>query len=224
MQAIGQHLLHPLVLTAWVALAFGVALAVAAPWVGIAGFAPLMLAARAGRGPERTDDAIDERLVAAYQAGDRSALDALHERYFDRIRACAHVTVREADDPDFVARRVFMRVASGLARLDPRRPLSFRVWLFRLARRTMLEARTAHLRGPEPARSAAFEETVAGWIADGEAHALREEFSPSECSALALCYVLDLSLDELAEGLGRTPQAVRELTARAELAYGCRAV
>lgn len=239
MPAIRHQVLSPAAQTAWLALAFVLAIGLAMPWAGIAvlaAFSLLQLTVR-GRGEPAAsapltardaEDAIDDRLVVAYLEGDRSALDEIHARYFDRIRACAHVAVREVDDPDFVARRVFMRVASGLARRDRHRAVTFRVWLFRLARRTMLEARAAHLHAREPARCAGRRHSVrdgaVGWIGEREARVLREQFSASDGSALALCYALDLSVDELAEGLGRAPHTVRELLSRSLHAFEARRI
>jgi DNA-directed RNA polymerase specialized sigma24 family protein len=229
MVALRRQLLSPVTQVVGSSLGFALALALTRPAFGVAVLGSLLAgrvaaAPRARRvsdprpqvepqpepqlSPRQAEDAEAAALVRAYQAGDRSAFEELNRRYFDRILACARVTVRDVDEPDYVARRVFMRVGAALGRVELRRDLPFRLWLFRLARRTMLDARAAHLSGRPQLR-------IRGAQRARRAPRIRAAGLPaSDHAALALGDALELSVEEIASELGRPPEAVRRLIAQ----------
>ncbi|MGH9277910.1 MAG: RNA polymerase sigma factor, partial [Acidimicrobiales bacterium] len=77
------------------------------------------------------DASDDSALVAAAQAGDRDALDALLRRHYDRLYAvCRRLTGDDADAAD-ACQEALMAVVRGLPRYDAR--ASFSTWAYRVA-------------------------------------------------------------------------------------------
>ena len=232
MPAFRRQLLSPVTQVVWSSLGFGLALALGQPMVGLAALAALVLTRAVataprerpvtGHGPQppapltprEAEDADAARLVLAYQTGDHSAFEEINRRYFDRILACARLTVREIDEPDYVARRVFMRVGAALGRVELRGDLPFHLWLFRLARRTMLDARAAQLSSRPQSRGRGAHRAVRAPRVRGGG------LASSEQAALALGEALELSVEEMALELGRTPDAVRGLLSRGADGHG----
>jgi DNA-directed RNA polymerase specialized sigma24 family protein len=211
-------------------LALLVALAFDEPFIGITLVLAFLLAARAaswagvralqdGQSVDwyradrvrEADDASAALIVLSYQAGYRpSALDELNRRYWDRVLGCAWITVADADDPEYVTRRVFMQVSEALGELELDPSLPFRVWLFRIARSTLLDARAGRLRGSRPARP-----RLRG-LGSTPGSSFIPTGDPNEYIGLMLGRALDLSLQQLAAEVDRPPAEVRKLLRDAE--------
>ena len=174
---------------------------------------------------QAAEDVDTARLVVEYQLGDRSALEDLYLRYFDRVYAYARVALRDPHSAEDVTQQVFTQVVEFLPRYQLRRGTPFRHWLFRIARNTMLDAREANLRAQpeEPARLELRRERGKGlegvealdWLTDADLYMFVEQLPPAQREVLVLRYVLDMSGKEIAEALGRRPDSVRQLLSRA---------
>jgi RNA polymerase sigma-70 factor (ECF subfamily) len=95
----------------------------------------------------------DEALVAAAQAGDTDAVEALVRRYQTRIFNFALAMTGSAADADDLAQETFIRAFRGLHRF--RGDSSFKNWLYRIAANA-----AATLRGSQQRRSPVWEARV----------------------------------------------------------------
>lgn len=170
----------------------------------------------------RADD--DRTLVAASQAGDRSALDELLRRHYDRIYAvCRRIAGNDADAAD-ATQEALMAIVRGLPRFDGR--AKFSTWSYRVATNACLDELRRRKRRPTPAlvdehvdwaasriqpTTPAFDEQFAERDAMSDALAgLPEEFRVPVL--LRDCGGLDYAA--IAETLGIPPGTVRSRIAR----------
>jgi RNA polymerase sigma-70 factor (ECF subfamily) len=88
----------------------------------------------------------DLQLIAAAQAGERAALDALLRRHYDRIHAvCRRITGNDSDAAD-AAQDAMIAVVRGLANFDGRS--SFGTWVYRIATNASLDELRRRRRRP----------------------------------------------------------------------------
>jgi RNA polymerase sigma-70 factor (ECF subfamily) len=93
-------------------------------------------------------DAGDDELVAAAQAGDRKALEALLRAHHDRMFAvCRRMTGNDADAAD-ATQDALLAVVRGLAGFDGRS--RFGTWCYRIAVNASLDELRRRRRRPEP--------------------------------------------------------------------------
>ena len=86
--------------------------------------------------------------MAAAQAGDRDALDALLRRHYDRIYAlCRRIAGNEADALDGT-QEAMIAIVRGLGRFDGR--ASFTTWTYRVATNACLDELRRRGRRPQP--------------------------------------------------------------------------
>ena len=91
----------------------------------------------------------DRTLIAASQAGDRSALDRLLRQHYDRIYAiCRRVAGNDADAAD-ATQEALMAIVRGLPRFDGRS--TFSTWSYRVATNACLDELRRRKRRPTPA-------------------------------------------------------------------------
>jgi RNA polymerase sigma-70 factor (ECF subfamily) len=166
----------------------------------------------------------DERaLVAAAQAGDRGALDALLRRHYDRVHAvCRRIagTNRDADD---AAQEAMISIVRGLPRFDGR--AQFSTWAYRIAtnaaldelrrrkRRPALHAVPDEGDVPEPVDPLA-ERRVAAVADRLSIDAALDELPEEFRAAVVLRDVADLDYAEIAEVLGVPVGTVKSRIAR----------
>ena len=88
----------------------------------------------------------DQSLVAAAQGGDRSSLDILLRRHYDRVFAvCRRVTGNDADAAD-AAQEAMIAIVRALAKFDGRS--SFATWTYRIATNASLDELRRRQRRP----------------------------------------------------------------------------
>ena len=88
----------------------------------------------------------DSALVAAARDGDRSSLDLLLRRHYDRIFAvCRRVTGHDADAAD-AAQEAMIAIVRGLSKFDGRS--SFATWVYRIATNASLDELRRRRRRP----------------------------------------------------------------------------
>lgn len=93
-------------------------------------------------------DGSDVVLVAASQRGDRSALDALLRRHYDRIGAvCRRITGNPTDAAD-ATQEALLAITKGIGRFDG--TSSFSTWAYRVATNASLDELRRRKRRPMP--------------------------------------------------------------------------
>ncbi len=165
----------------------------------------------------------DPSLVAAAQAGDRAALDALLRRHYDHIYAvCRRITGQDADAAD-AAQEALLAIVRGLPRFDGR--AKFSTWAHRIAHNVCIDELRRRGRRPDPGlpehetrprgEGPALDETVTDRIRTDDALLeLSEEFR----AAVVLRDQLGMDYAEIAEVLEIPPGTVRSRIARARKA------
>lgn len=172
---------------------------------------------------ERLEDIDTARLVTKIQAGERDLFAALYERYFERVYRYLLVILGKGADAEDGVQQVFMNVLAALPRYE-RREQPFRAWLFRIARNHALDQLRdrQRIQAVEPAQAlqrADQADTVRlsdlSWLRDSELMMFVERLPLAQRQVLMLRFTADLSHDEIASILGRSPESVRMLQVRA---------
>jgi RNA polymerase sigma-70 factor (ECF subfamily) len=174
---------------------------------------------------EQHEDIEAARLVTRFQAGDQEAVAAIYSCYFDRVYGYMKVLFNDPHEAENATSDVFAKVIEALPRYE-RRKQPFRAWLFVVARNTGLDRlRVANRVEPmDPAEindrrelTAAPESGLSAvdWISDGDLLVFIERLPLAQRQVLALRYLLDLRVSEIAEVLGRSRTDVSTLQYRA---------
>ena len=187
----------------------------------------LLFVERLEPSPQQLRDADSKRLVARYQAGDESVVGDLYLRYFNPVYTYARVAVGDHHEAEDVTQQVFIRAIGALDRYELRPKVAFRGWLFSIARNVIIDAlKQRHGLYPEapeqldvlleqaPQDEAEVAETL-GWLSDREVAMFVERLPLAQRQVLVLRFMLDLSGEEIAQALGRSPNSVRKLQQRA---------
>jgi RNA polymerase sigma-70 factor (ECF subfamily) len=185
----------------------------------------------ASRPPADEHDAVGDRLVTRFQAGDEGCFAALYECYAERVFAYLLVVLADRSEAEDATQEVFLRVLKALPGYEPRgRPLS--AWIFTIARHHFLDRRMRMDReqATDPANLI---EPIGddrgrplGWSAAGDNGLLLDLVSrlPSrQRQILGLRYVMDCTFMEIAQVTGLQPDAVRQQHQRALSALRARA-
>ena len=175
-----------------------------------------------------SDNAHDDELVAAAQRGNRSSLEELLRRHYDRVYAvCRRVTGDENDAAD-AAQEAMIAVVRGLARFDGRS--SFSTWVYRIATNASLDELRRRRRRPlttietnadqvpteliDPDAGVRIDSTADRMALDRALADLPEDFRV----AVVLRNVGDLDYTEIAEVLGIPAGTVKSRIARGRAA------
>jgi RNA polymerase sigma-70 factor (ECF subfamily) len=159
----------------------------------------------------------DDQLIAAAQAGDRAAADALLRRHYDRIWAlCRRLTGNDTDAQD-ATQEALIAITRGLGRFDGR--AAFTTWSYRVATNACLDELRRRSRRPMPAPTDALQtvdlaplpDHVVDQIdIDGALTHLPEDFR----AAVVLRDLCDLEYADIAAVLDLPPGTVRSRIAR----------
>lgn len=161
----------------------------------------------------------DSELVTRAKAGDHSAVTQIYERYAAPIYRYIYFRVGEAELAEDLQAEVFLRMLEGLHRYEDRGwPIS--AWLYRIAHdRTVDTMRRRRNRQHVPL------ETWGG-CCDGPENAVSaqldyEELTRTLCDltdeqrqVIYLRFMADMSIQEVAQKLGRTEGSVKALQHR----------
>jgi RNA polymerase sigma-70 factor, ECF subfamily len=161
--------------------------------------------------------------VAAAQAGDRSALDALLRRHYDRVHAVCRRIAGSNRDADDAAQEAMIGIVRGLAKFDGRS--AFTTWAYRIATNAALDE--LRRRGRRPALHPAADEGPSSDIADPTAERQVDavvdrasldtalaELADDFKAAVVLRDVADLDYAEIAEVLDVPVGTVKSRIAR----------
>jgi len=164
-----------------------------------------------------------ERVLEAARDGDGRAFGLIYEALNRRVHAFARV--RGAADPEGLVNDVFLRVFTGLPSFHGGEA-QFNAWVFRIARNKMIdEARKQQRRPVEvaqeptlaivPVASDNVEADVAERLATADLMGHLDELTDDQRDVVVLRIVSDLTIDTIAEILGKSPGAVKALQRRA---------
>ncbi|MCZ6597019.1 MAG: sigma-70 family RNA polymerase sigma factor [Planctomycetota bacterium] len=167
-------------------------------------------------------DPTAEELAAAAQAGSKDGFTRLVERFEGPLYNFVLLRIGDAGEAEELVQETFLRAWSRIGSYRPR--WRFATWLFTIARR--LAASHHRVRRPRPTSGAALDALTTGGGDPSSALDDREERSrvwdlakrvltEDQRSALWLRYAEDLSVQEIAEVLGRRTSTVRVLMFRA---------
>ena len=158
-------------------------------------------------------------MLARAQEGCAESVAAIYRAFHPPLfRFLRFQEPAEAED---LAATVWMTVARTLSGFEGDER-AFRAWMFTIARRRLVDFRRSRARR-QTAPMASLEEVAPADVRSFETDMVESDslrralecLSPSQAEVVALRLVCDLSVDEVASLVGRTPEAVRQLQHRA---------
>jgi len=178
-------------------------------------------------------DDSDRALVERVKAGDVRAFEMLHRRYYARIYRFAFMRLSNAEDASDIASMTFCRALDKIHSYQFRRTPSIYPWLHQIASNLVIDAVRDRPAGGMLSLDAQAAEDIDSFLeylpADGpspqelversEVQALVREaihkLPPDQARAVALRFIGDHSIREIAQALDRTEGAVKSLLHRA---------
>jgi RNA polymerase sigma factor (sigma-70 family) len=160
-----------------------------------------------------------QRLLAAAQANGAWAFEALYRELAPAV--AGYLRMQGADEPDDLVSEVFIGVFRGLASFEGTEA-QFRSWVFTIAHRRLTDERRRRGRRPaeasldavaEPLGGDVEEEALAG-LGGERVRALLADLSPEQRDVILLRVVADLSVEDVAQALGKRPGAIKALQRR----------
>jgi RNA polymerase sigma-70 factor (ECF subfamily) len=124
-------------------------------------------------------------LVSAAQAGDRSALDTLLRRHYDRVHAVCRRIAGPSGDADDAAQEAMIGIVRGLPKFDGRS--AFATWVYRIATNAALDELRRRRRRP-PVH-----------LVEDEGHELVDAAAERQVDAISDRAALDAALSGLAD-------------------------
>lgn len=169
---------------------------------------------------DRLGHAFDGVLTAA-QAGAPWAFERLYRWLAPAVTG--YCRLQGVPDPDDVASEVFIGVFRNLAAFSGDEE-GFRSWVFRIAHRRIIDDRRSRGRRPtdllgdaealdRPAPGDAASEADRA-LADERVRRLCDQLVPEQRAVLLLRLVADLTVEQVAEALDKSPGAVKQLQRR----------
>lgn len=178
-------------------------------------------------------DDSDKTLVERVKAGDVRAFEMLHRRYYSRIYRLAYLRLGNAEDAADVASNTFCKALRSLPGYQFRRSPSIYPWLHQIAGNLIVDVIRDRPRGGMLSLDAQAAEDVDSFLeylpADGPSaqelveraevqEVVREAINKlpaDQAKAVALRFLGDLSIREIAQALDRSEGAVKSLLHRA---------
>jgi RNA polymerase sigma factor (sigma-70 family) len=167
-----------------------------------------------------------DEVLAAARRDERWAL----ERIFRALApvVTGYLRIQGSVEPEDLASEVFVGVLRNLGSFEGDEP-AFRSWVFTIAHRRLLDERRRLRRRPAPAPLADLpeaaapddvEDAVARSFNTARVQALCERLVPDQRDVLLMRLLGQLTVEEVATALGKTPGAVKALQRRGFLAIG----
>ncbi len=160
---------------------------------------------------------VDDSLVAAYQAGDRSAFEGIYETYFDRIYRYALVRIGNAAESEDLAADVFLKALEGLGSYRAR-GVPFSAWLFRIAHNLVVDLLRRRSRRPTtiltdtlPLIQDAPDDLVVTGLTIAEVMDAMDEITDLQRQVIAMRFGAGLSVAETAQSIKKKEGAVKAL-------------
>lgn len=173
--------------------------------------------------PGSTADGVSV-LMARAQAGDAEAFGEVYDRYVDQVFRFVYRRVLDRQVAEDLTSETFLRALRNLASF--RRPGGdFGAWVTTIARNLVINYQVSHQRrevpvaesrDPAPAGSA-FDPvaTTVDRLTSAALLAGIEQLNPVQRQCIVLRYLRELSIEETAQALGRTPAAVKAIQHKA---------
>lgn len=178
---------------------------------------------RASRGRVRRDDDL-QTVIAAARRGERSAWERIYRSLAGAV--AGYLRMQGAAEPDDLTSEVFLAVFRNVRNFSGS-DAQFRSWVFVIAHRRLLdERRRLGRRDEEPLDLSAVsvlgntEEEALRALGTEQVEALCGRLPCDQRSVLLLRLVGDLSVDQVAQVLGKSPGAIKALQRRALVALG----
>jgi RNA polymerase sigma-70 factor (ECF subfamily) len=159
-------------------------------------------------------------LLEAARKGDEGAWAEIYRELAPAV--LGYLRSSSAPDPDDALGEVFLQVARDVKRFDGDER-SFRAWVFTIAHHRLIDARrhaarrpvelTAEPPEPRVAAGDAEEEALAR-IGNEEVQRVLARLSPDQRTVLLLRVIGDLTVEQVAEAVGKRPGAVKALQRR----------
>jgi RNA polymerase sigma-70 factor (ECF subfamily) len=155
-------------------------------------------------------------LVERAQKGDRDALAALFDLFYDGVYRFAYVRLGSAADAEEAAQETFVQMVKSIRRFRWQ-GAEFAAWLFRIARNVVAGEQRRRFRRREDLRDAVETSDVAASAEDiavsregiAQMRELLAVLSEEQRRVLELRFTSGLSSDEIATVLGKSAGAVR---------------
>lgn len=171
-------------------------------------------------GRARIGPAFDSVLVAA-QAGGAWALERLYRTFAPPV--VGYLTVQGAGDPEDLANEVFLGVLTRIGSFSGDED-RFRSWVFTVAHSRLVDERRRASRRPQlaerdhdaylAAAGGDAEEDAVQRMSDQRVQALCERLVPDQRDVLLLRLMTGLTVEAIADVLGKSPGAVKALQRR----------
>ena len=162
-----------------------------------------------------------EDLIVRAQGGDAGAFQSLYLRYYDLVYRYGRAMLKDPHEAEDVTQDVFMRVMKLLPGYEVRADRPFAVLLMRIARNRSIDClrkqKRCDIRAADDVAAFGLHEDPPGAFDDVPDVQLRScltRLPLAQRQVLVLRYVLDFSPTQVAEVVGATPQAVRNLQYR----------
>jgi len=164
-----------------------------------------------------------DAVMVAAQAGGEWALEALFVQFQPSL--LRFLRAQAGDDTDDIASETWLQVARGLSQFKGDED-GFRAWLFTVARNRLIDERRRTSRRPNtianndslasvPTRDTSPEDVVINADAGDEAVRRIVALLPADqAEVILLRVVADLTVDQVAEIVGKRPGAVRTMQSR----------
>ena len=160
----------------------------------------------------------EEDLPVATARGSPPAFGALYDRHVSTVYRYLYGQTGSRETAEDLTSVTFTRALAAFPRFQPAQP--FVPWLLRIAHNTLIDHRRASMRAARLlARLASMRTEHAYTGPDGDARdsflALTGDLPKAQRDALALRFLVDLDVEEIAGVLGRSSGATRMLLMRA---------
>ena len=160
------------------------------------------------------------RILDAAKSGAEWAWSSLYREYWGPVMG--YLRSRGAVDPDDLAGEVLLKIARGIQRFEGGET-SFRSWVFVIAHRSLIDDRRRASRRPETTEwrpgvgevGGDVEQEALDQLATGELLEALESLTVAQRDVLSLRLVAGLTVDQVAEVVGKRPGAVKALQRRA---------
>ncbi len=162
-------------------------------------------------------DASDEQLIQLHLSGDPRGMEAIYERYFDRIYRLAYSKLRSAQDAEDVTSAIFLKLCRSLDSF--RGEAKFSTWIYTVANNAAMDS----IRRRRPSVSLDADLRVDGGdfvpreveddapgpedhVADADfaryVYSKLDALPPGQRSVIELRYFMELSYQQIADQLG----------------------
>ena len=162
-------------------------------------------------------DASDEQLIQLHLSGDPRGMEAIYERYFDKVYRLAYSKLRTAQDAEDVTSAVFLKLCKSLDSF--RGEAKFSTWIYTVANNAVMDS----IRRRRPSVSLDADLRVDGGdsvpreieddapgpedhVADADfaryVYSRLDALPPGQRSVIELRYFMELSYQQIADQLG----------------------